>query len=123
MVRLKLLSPRADFALAPILSSDCFFCFPTYFITYFIFASVWLDIRTSTTVDEVLSKVRNKNAEHLKPICGLPISTYFSALKIKWLIDNVEGVRLAIKEDRCLFGTVDTWLIWVSTSLVLFLLF
>lgn len=74
---------------------------------------MWLDNRTSVTVDEVLKNVKNKNPEFLKPLCGLPISTYFSALKIKWLMDNVEEVRLAIKEDRCLFGTVDSWLIWV----------
>lgn len=76
--------------------------------------SVWLDMRTSSTVDEVLSKVKNNDAEYLKPLCGLPISTYFSALKIKWLIDNVDEVRQAIKEDRCLFGTIDSWLIWVT---------
>lgn len=70
-------------------------------------------MRTSSTVDKVLLKVKNKDPEYLKPLCGLPISTYFSALKIKWLIDNVEEVRVAIKENRCLFGTVDTWLIWV----------
>lgn len=71
-------------------------------------------MRTSSTVDEVLSKVKNNNAEYLKPLCGLPISTYFSALKIKWLIDNVKEVEVAIKEERCLFGTIDTWLIWVN---------
>ena len=37
-------------------------------------------------------------------------------MKIKWLIDNVEEVRIAIKENRCLFGTVDTWLIWNLTG-------
>ncbi|KAL0273986.1 UNVERIFIED_CONTAM: hypothetical protein PYX00_006532 [Menopon gallinae] len=79
-------------------------------------AIVWLDIRTSTTVDEVLKKVKNRNPEFLKPLCGLPISTYFSALKIKWLMDNVEEVRAAIREDRCLFGTIDSWLIWNFTG-------
>ncbi|KAK6622653.1 hypothetical protein RUM43_008495 [Polyplax serrata] len=79
-------------------------------------AILWLDMRTSSTVDEVLSKVKNNDAEYLKPLCGLPISTYFSALKIKWLIDNVDEVRQAIKEDRCLFGTIDSWLIWNLTG-------
>lgn len=79
-------------------------------------AILWLDIRTSTTVDEVLSRIKNKNAEHFKSLCGLPVSTYFSALKIKWLIDNVEEVRTAINENRCLFGTVDSWLIWNLTG-------
>ena len=45
----------------------------------------------------------------MQHLCGLPISTYFSALKIRWLLDNVKEVALALKEDRLLFGTVDTW--------------
>lgn len=40
--------------------------------------------------------------------------TYFSALKIKWLMDNVLQVKDAIKEGRCKFGTVDTWVLWVN---------
>ncbi|KAI4470001.1 sugar kinase [Holotrichia oblita] len=78
-------------------------------------ALVWLDMRTASTVDQILQNgKRNKN--FLKNVCGLPVSTYFSALKIRWLIDNVEGVRRAISEDRCLFGTIDTWLIWNLTG-------
>ncbi|KAK9701777.1 FGGY family of carbohydrate kinase [Popillia japonica] len=78
-------------------------------------ALVWLDMRTASTVDRILQNgKRNKN--FLKNVCGLPVSTYFSALKIRWLIDNIEGVRRAIEEDRCLFGTVDTWLIWNLTG-------
>jgi len=49
----------------------------------------------------------------LKPRCGLPISTYFSAVKIRWLLDNSRDVQRAIKDKRCLFGTVDSWLTWV----------
>ena len=49
----------------------------------------------------------------MQTLCGLPISTYFSAVKLRWLIDNSERVQNAVKEDRCLFGTVDSWLIWV----------
>lgn len=79
---------------------------------------VWLDMRTASTVDQILQYgKRNKN--FLKNVCGLPVSTYFSALKIRWLIDNVAGVREAIANDRCLFGTVDTWLIWVRYILFL----
>lgn len=73
---------------------------------------VWLDMRTASTMDELLQNGK-KNKNFLKDLCGLPVSTYFSGLKIKWLIDNVDEVKQAIKEDRCLFGTVDTWLIWV----------
>lgn len=50
----------------------------------------------------------------LKVLSGLPVSTYFSALKLRWLMDNVPEVRNAIEKGRCLFGTIDTWLIWVS---------
>lgn len=76
------------------------------------FKLVWLDTRTHSTVDELLRKC-NKNPNCLKEECGLPISTYFSALKIKWLIDHVVQVKTAIKEDRCAFGTVDSWILWV----------
>lgn len=70
-------------------------------------------MRTASTIDKLLQNgKRNKN--FLKHLCGLPVSTYFSGLKIKWLIDNVSEVKEAIKEDRCLFGTVDSWLIWVK---------
>ena len=48
--------------------------------------------------------------------CGLPITTYFSAVKLKWLIDNSVDVRKAIHDGRCLFGTVDSWLVWVKTA-------
>ncbi|CAL8378164.1 unnamed protein product, partial [Gadus morhua 'NCC'] len=46
------------------------------------------------------------------PKTGLPISTYFSAVKLRWLLDNVEEVRRAVEEDRAMFGTVDSWIIW-----------
>lgn len=45
---------------------------------------------------------------------GLPISTYFSAVKLRWLMDNVDEVRDAVVSRRAMFGTVDSWLIWVS---------
>ncbi|KAL1124512.1 hypothetical protein AAG570_001138, partial [Ranatra chinensis] len=80
-------------------------------------AIVWLDMRTAETVDKLLSRVKHKNpAECLKSACGLPVSTYFSATKLRWLIDNVPHVKTAIQEKRCLFGTVDSWLIWNLTG-------
>lgn len=57
----------------------------------------------------------------LQPLCGLPLSTYFSAVKLRWLIDNIESVKTAVDEGRCMFGNVDTWLLWVSSKLSLFL--
>lgn len=79
---------------------------------------VWLDMRTASTVDELLDKVPNKtrNKNYLKPLCGLPLSPYFSGVKLKWLQENVPKVKKAINEHTCLFGTVDTWLIWNLTG-------
>uniref|UniRef100_A0A672ZW64 glycerol kinase n=1 Tax=Sphaeramia orbicularis TaxID=375764 RepID=A0A672ZW64_9TELE len=47
---------------------------------------------------------------------GLPISTYFSAVKLRWLLDNVDEVRQAVMSERALFGTVDSWIIWCLTG-------
>lgn len=79
---------------------------------------VWLDVRTASTVEQLLDTVpnRSRNKNYLKPLCGLPISTYFSAVKLRWLQDNVQSVKKAISENRCLFGTVDSWLIWNLTG-------
>ncbi|CAF2470921.1 unnamed protein product [Rotaria sp. Silwood2] len=74
-------------------------------------AIVWLDARTQETVDFLLRQF-NTHRDCLQEQCGLPLSTYFSALKIRWLIDNNHNVRKAIKEKRCLFGTVDSWLLY-----------
>lgn len=46
----------------------------------------------------------------------MPISTYFSALKLLWLMENVDAVKEAIKKKDALFGTIDTWLIWNLTG-------
>lgn len=81
-------------------------------------AIVWLDMRTSSTVDQLLDMVPNKarNKNYLQPLCGLPLSPYFSAVKFCWLRDNVPRVAQAIKQNTCLFGTVDTWLLWNLTG-------
>ncbi len=47
---------------------------------------------------------------------GLPISTYFSAVKLRWLLDNVDEVRQAVLSERAMFGTVDSWIIWVRAA-------
>ncbi len=74
-------------------------------------AIVWLDARTKVTVEKMLIKAKgDKNV--LRAACGLPISTYFSALKLRWLLDNVEAVKQAADEERLCFGTVDSWLLW-----------
>jgi glycerol kinase len=79
-------------------------------------AIVWLDARTTSTVDAILETVPNRSLNYLKPLCGLPISPYFSALKLHWLMENVPRVRQAIDEKRCCFGTIDSWLIWNLTG-------
>lgn len=79
---------------------------------------VWLDMRTSSTLDALLNNVPNKtrNKNYLKPLCGLPLSPYFSALKLRWLYDNVAKIKRTMDAGNCLFGTVDTWLIWNLTG-------
>jgi glycerol kinase len=76
-------------------------------------AIVWLDTRTKETVEKL---TRNHSKNHLQSICGLPISTYFSAVKLRWLLDNVDSVQRARKDDRLLFGTIDSWLIYKLCS-------
>ncbi|CAL8326752.1 unnamed protein product [Lota lota] len=75
-------------------------------------ALVWLDLRTQSTVERLINKSLGQNKNHLKHKTGLPISTYFSAVKLRWLLDNVEEVRRAVSENRAMFGTVDSWIIW-----------
>lgn len=77
-------------------------------------AIVWKDIRTSSTVEQIVAKVQDPN--HFKRSTGLPISNYFSALKIRWLKDNVPEVRQACREKRCKAGTVDSWIVWNLTN-------
>lgn len=79
-------------------------------------AIVWLDVRTSSTVDKLVKTIPEKNRNHYQDVCGLPLSTYFSGVKLRWLKDNVPEVTAAIENDVCLFGTVDTWLLWNLTG-------
>lgn len=79
-------------------------------------AIVWLDVRTSSTVDTLLQNIPNQDKKYFQAACGLPLSTYFSGVKLRWLKDNVAAVAKAIEDDVCLFGTVDTWLLWNLTG-------
>ncbi|XP_075826955.1 glycerol kinase-like [Microtus pennsylvanicus] len=78
-------------------------------------ALVWLDLRTQSTVEK-LSKSISVSNNFVKTKTGLPISTYFSAVKLHWLIGNVRKVQKAIEDGRALFGTIDSWLIWNLTG-------
>lgn len=73
-------------------------------------AIVWLDTRTRSTVEELVKEFGSR--DHFRERCGLPFSTYFSAVKYRWLLDNNAAVQQAVKEGRALFGTVDSWLLW-----------
>ena len=76
-------------------------------------AIVWQDKRTSKICDQM--KIDGLES-YVKENTGLVIDSYFSATKIKWIIDNVEGVKSKIKENKILFGTIDSWLIYNMTS-------
>ncbi|KAI9107565.1 hypothetical protein K1719_021602 [Acacia pycnantha] len=78
-------------------------------------AIVWMDARTSSVCRKLESELSGGRT-HFVETCGLPISTYFSATKLLWLMENVEAVKDAIKKGDALFGTIDTWLIWNLTG-------
>lgn len=78
-------------------------------------AIVWMDVRTSS-ICRKLEKELSGGRTHFVETCGLPISTYFSALKLLWLLENVDDVKKAVKSGDALFGTIDTWLIWNLTG-------
>ncbi len=76
-------------------------------------ALVWQDTRTDALVAEF---ARDGGKDRLRDKTGLPLTTYFSSLKLKWLIDNIPGARAATQSGDALFGTVDSWLIWQLTG-------
>lgn len=62
---------------------------------------------------DICEKIKEAGYEKLiKNKTGLPVDAYFSASKIKWIIDNVNGIKEKIARDEVCFGTVDTWLLW-----------
>lgn len=77
-------------------------------------AIVWQCRRTADMCDEL--KTDNAFAEYVKQNTGLLIDAYFSATKIKWILDNVDGAREKAENGQLLFGTVDTWLVWKLTD-------
>ena len=76
-------------------------------------AIVWQCRRTSDIADELKAKGLE---ETYRKKTGLIIDAYFSATKIKWILDHVEGARALAEEGKLLFGTVETWLIWKLTK-------
>src|SRR3954454_6728381 len=76
-------------------------------------AIVWQDTRTDKLVDEFS---RDGGQARFQERVGLPLATYFSGPKIRWLLDNVDGARDRAESGDLLFGNMDTWVIWNLTG-------
>jgi glycerol kinase len=76
-------------------------------------AVVWQDTRTDTICNEL---AKTGGQDRFRAHVGLPLATYFSGPKIKWILDNVEGVRAKAEKGEVLFGNIDTWVIWNLTG-------
>lgn len=75
-------------------------------------AIVWQDRRTAEYCDQLRSE---GHVEMIREKTGLILDAYFSATKIKWILDNVQGARKRAEQGQLMFGTVDTWLVWRLT--------
>ena len=76
-------------------------------------AIVWQDTRTDQICNELSA---DGGQDRFRTKTGLPIATYFSGPKIKWILDNVEGVRARAESGDVVFGNIDTWVIWLLTG-------
>ncbi|MHB1568599.1 MAG: glycerol kinase GlpK [Solirubrobacteraceae bacterium] len=76
-------------------------------------ALVWQDTRTDRLVDELAAQ---GGQDRFRAQVGLPLATYFSGPKVRWILDNVEGARAKADAGDLMFGNIDTWLIWNLTG-------
>ena len=76
-------------------------------------AIVWQDRRTVSYCKSLVKKGLTKK---IQSITGLVIDAYFSATKVKWILDNIKAADQLLKEDKLLFGTIDTWVLWKLTE-------
>jgi glycerol kinase len=76
-------------------------------------ALVWQDTRTDQICNELSA---DGGQDRFRAKTGLPIATYFSGPKIKWILDNVDGVRAKAESGDVVFGNIDTWVIWQLTG-------
>jgi glycerol kinase len=76
-------------------------------------AIVWQDTRTDVICNEL---AKDGGQDRLRAKTGLPLATYFSGPKIKWILDNVPGARAKAEKGELLFGNIDTWVIWNLTG-------
>lgn len=77
-------------------------------------AVVWQDTRVDPMVADF---AREGGQDRFRAQTGLPLASYFSALKLRWLLDNVPGVRARAQAGDLAFGTVDSWILWHLTGL------
>jgi glycerol kinase len=77
-------------------------------------AIVWQDTRTQRICDELAAL--GGGADRYKPRVGLPLATYFSGPKVRWILDNVEGAREQAENGELVFGNMDTWIVWNLTG-------
>jgi glycerol kinase len=76
-------------------------------------AIVWQDTRTDQICNELMA---DGGQDRFRPKTGLPIATYFSGPKIKWILDNIDGARGKAEAGDLIFGNIDTWVIWQLTG-------
>lgn len=76
-------------------------------------AIVWQDTRTDRICNEL---AREGGIDRFRDKTGLPLATYFSGPKVKWMLDNVDGLRAAAERGDALFGTVDSFVVWNLTG-------
>jgi glycerol kinase len=76
-------------------------------------ALVWQDTRVDSIVEEF---AKDGGHDRLRAKTGLPLASYFSGLKLRWLLDNVPGAREKAAAGDVLFGNIDTWLVWNLTG-------
>jgi glycerol kinase len=76
-------------------------------------ALVWQDTRTDRICNEL---AKDGGQDRFRAQVGLPLATYFSGPKVKWLLDNVDGLRAAADRGDAIFGNIDTWVIWNLTG-------
>ncbi|MFN2138643.1 MAG: glycerol kinase GlpK [Candidatus Promineifilaceae bacterium] len=76
-------------------------------------AIVWQDTRTDKICNAL---AKDGGQDRFRSKVGLPLATYFSGPKIKWILENVEGVREAAEAGDAIFGNIDTWVIWNLTG-------
>src|SRR5438445_7959988 len=76
-------------------------------------AIVWQDTRTDKIIEEF---GRDGGQDRFRQKVGLPLATYFSGPKIKWVLDNVSGTREKAQKGDLAFGNIDSWIIWLLTG-------